>query len=456
VRNHRWVRRWRQRRHRKKAERSKQGALREFVYLDEVSVYSLMASQVGLIVTELTETQATSLQSEVSSGLGLSAPLKAQVGSKIQAGENQSSQVLRKAIIQTTFKQLHDTATKSGALRLRVIEDDVPSVNTWDDVSRLAHDESASWVVNPSRLRRGDLVELDVRLEAEPIFQAEAMISGVLEIIQDDPAAFGVQDFGGLGQTRLVSRMLDKVLAGLVPVRGRATNYEVVEIDGEEWLLHTSLWSQLGQSPVPSRPVHLVGVAEQGQFWKDVRRVLFSDSSYRVLARLNRTGLQQSWTPVKLVDVLRNVVPDFAEVMDNMNRGVLSAMSTAVAAQQDTSPTHRVRAATVEYATLLGERAGVKINEDELEIAGLFDHQITDADINVRDWREMLARVTAFIEERTGLTFDRDVASDYRVAAITRAGLLEPAAAPVSAFETGPAEPPKERFLDAEIVAVYW
>ena len=450
------LRRWWDRHRWKKANRNHQRALREFVYLDEVSVYSLMASQVGLIVTELTETQATSLQSEVSSGVGVSGPFKAEVGSKMQAGETQSSQVLRKAVIQTTFKQLHDTATTSGALRLGVAaEDDVPVVRTLDDVKRLGqHDVGMYWAVDPARLRRGDLIEMDVQLEAEPIFQARAVISGMLEIIQDDPAAFGVRDLGELGQVRLVSSMLDKVLAGLVPVRSRATKYEAVEIDGEEWLVHKAVAAQVAQLSVPARPVVLVGVAEQGLFWKDVRRVLFSDSSYYVLARLNRTGLQKSWTPVKLVDVLRDVIPDFAEVMDTMNRSVLSAMSSAVAAHQDTSPTHRVRAATVAYASLLGDGAGVVVTEDELESAGLFDHDFTDMDVNVWDWREMLEPVTKFIEGRTGKKFDREIAADFRVAAVTEALLLEPIA-PVTTFETQPVET-RERFLDSEIVAVYW
>lgn len=449
-----WLRRWKQQRRWKKAERSQQRALREFVYLDEISVYSLMASQVGLIVTELTETQATSLQSEVSSGLGVSAPFKAEVGSRVQAGESQTSQVLRKAVIQTTFKQLHDTATRSGALRLRVVEDDVPVVNTWDDVKQLGHDLGTFWAVEPGRLRRGDLIEMEVQLEAEPIFQASAMISGLLEIIQDDPQAFGVRDLGELGQVRLVSRMLDKVLAGLVPVRSRATKYEAVEIDGEEWLVHKAVAAQISQGPVAARPVILAGVAEQGLFWKDVRRVLFSGSSYCVLARLNRTGLQKSWTPVKLVDVLRDVIPDFAEVMDTMNRSVLSAMSSAVAAHQTTSPTHRVRAATIAYAMLLGDRAGVEVTEDELEGAGLFDHDFIDTDVNVRDWREILAPVGRFIEGRTGQKLDREAASDYRVAAITEAGLLEPVA-PVTTLATPP-DKTSERFLDSEIVAMYW
>lgn len=448
------LRRWRHRRLWRKAERNGERPLREFVYLDEVSVYSLVASQVGLIVTELTETQATSLQSEVSSGAGVSAPFKAEVGSKIQTGETQSSQVLRKAIIQTTFKQLHDTATRSGALRLRVVDEDVPAVRTIDDVKRLAQDvRLSSSAVEPGGLRRGDLIEMDVQLEAEPIFQAGAVISGVLEIIQDEPAAFGLRDLGELGQIRLVSRMLDKVLAGLAPVRGRAVNYEAVEIDGGEWLLHTALTEQLFERPV-GRPVFLVGVAQEALFWKDVRRVLFSGSSYRVLSRLNRTGLQTSWTPVKLVDVLRDVIPDFAEVMDTMNRGVLSAMSSAVASHGSDSLEQRVRTATVAYAELLGDRAGIVVSEDELSRAGLLDNDHTGADITVRDWRATLAPVTKFIEERAGQGVDREVAADYRVAAITQAALLDPAT-PVAKFDPEP-EDSENRFLDSEIVAVYW
>src|SRR5439155_11152100 len=130
-------------------------------------------------------------------------------------------------------------------------------------------------VLDPARLSRGDLIEMDVQLEAEPIFQARTVISGVLEIIEDDPAAFGVRDFGELGQIRLVSRLLDKVLVGLVPVRGRATTYEMVEIDGNEWLLHTGITAQLPPRSASSSPIVLVGVAEQGRFWTDVRRVLF-------------------------------------------------------------------------------------------------------------------------------------------------------------------------------------
>jgi hypothetical protein len=58
------------------------------------------------------ETQATSLQSEVSAGgWGHHAVREAEAGSKVQAGENHSSQVLRKAVIRAPSS----SSTKSRA-----------------------------------------------------------------------------------------------------------------------------------------------------------------------------------------------------------------------------------------------------------------------------------------------------------------------------------------------------
>lgn len=449
-----WLRRRRYKRRWRRAERWVEGPLREFVYLDEVSVYSLVASQVGLVVTEVTDTQASSLQSEISSGLGAAGPLKAEVASKVQATDSRSSQVLRKAIIQTTFKQLHETVRNSGALRLAADTTDSASVRTLDDVRRLAVERPDSpLVLPPSRLRRGDLIEMDVQLEPEPIFEAGMAVSGVLDIIQEDPEAFGMEDLGQLAQIRLMSRMLDKVLAGLVPVRGRALNYEVVEMDGQEWLLHRSVLDQISP-PAPAIPLLIVGVAQQDLFWKDVRRVLFSRSAFRVLVRLNRSGVQPTWTPVKLVDVLSNVVPDFANVMDTFNRGVLPAMSAAVAAQQDSSANERVRAAMVAYAVMLGERAGIEVTAAELEGAGVLGRWVGESRLSVPEWREVLAPITEFVEMRAGEPFAREVVADYRAVALMHADLFDPGVS-VPAIEPERV-PPQERFLDSEIVALYW
>lgn len=451
-----WLRRWRHRRSWRKADSNLAGPLREFVYLDEVSVYSLVASQVGLIVTELSETQATSLQSEVSGGAGAATPFaRAEVNSRVQAAETRGSQVLRKAIVQTTFKQLRDTTSKSGTLRLQAtqVPPDPPKIRTVGDIEAAASDDPASpWILRPERLRRGDLIEMEVQLEAEPVFQAGAVTNELLEIVQDDPASFGMSDRLELGQVRLVSKILERMRAGLVPLRGTALNYRSVPINGEDWLVHDRVTEQLDTIVDGTRSVFLVGVAQEAHFWKDVRRVVFSDSIYRVMARLNEDGLQSTWTPVKSVDVLRNVIPDFADTIDYLNRGALTSMSSAAAAERDAS-TRQARELITAYASILADRAGVEVSERYLEDAGLLDLDESSPDLTVTGVREILAPVTESVQIRTGHTFEREVAADCRIAAMTRVGLLD-GAPPAATVEAPP--PEDERFLDSEIVAVYW
>lgn len=229
-------------------------------------------------------------------------------------------------------------------------------------------------------------------------------------------------------------------------------NFDVVEIDGAEWLVHRELLASL-PAPPATAPAIVVGVAQQGLFWKDIRRVLFSGSEYRVLARLNRDGLQTKWTPVKLVDVLAGVVPDFAEVMDTLNRGVLATISGAVAAQESSSVGQRVRAAVVAYGEMLGERLGLDVTADRLDAEGLLAYAGPES-VSVREWREVFAPVTDFVAREAGTTIDREIAADYRVAAVTKAGLLEPAA---PTFELEIERPDSaERFIDCEVIAVYW
>jgi hypothetical protein len=376
-----WYRNWRLRRRWRKASWNENEPLREFVYLDDVSVYSLVASQVGMIVTELTETQATSLQSDVSGSVSATAGFaKAEVGSRLQASETQGSQVLRKAIIQTTFKQLRDQLYRSDrdgrSLALRPIGSYQPPawIRSVGDLERAAIEGAGSdWIIDPERLRRGQLVELEVRLEAEPIFHASAVIAGVLDFVQDDPAVFGVQNPAELTQIRAITRMLEKLLVGLVPLRGRAVDYEVVELQGKEWLVHRAMLDHLSDPPSHVRPLYLVGVAEQALFCKDVRRVLFSGSSYCILARLARDKLQRSWTPVKLVEVLRDVIPEFAAIVDSTSRDFLTTLRTPVTSDPPDSGTSRFREILVTYASLLADRVGVSVSDQELEEAGLLD-----------------------------------------------------------------------------------
>lgn len=299
---------WLRRRRRLRAAKS-QAPLREFVYLDDVSVYSLIASRLGPVAAEFTDTETTSLQSEIAATGGTAVPLfKAEAKSRLQSTRGRESQVLRKSIVQTTFKELYELEQSRLLLRPAEANDERPDADGIGGLAAWAAQSGSPWTVSPERLVRGRLIELEVELAPEPIFQFSTAVSTMLDIARDAPEIAQTAGYEQLAQVESVGRILEKLLAGLIPVRGRALDYAAVELSNGHQLIHRDVLATAGLLAT-SRPVNVVGVAEEALFWKDIRRILFAGSPYRVLCRVGRGGLQPSWTPVKLTDVFRDIVP---------------------------------------------------------------------------------------------------------------------------------------------------
>lgn len=83
--------------------------LREFVYLDDVSLRSLLASQKGELTDQVTLLLSQADEAELASSIGASSPvLKAEVRSRYQTTISQGSQTSRKAVVQSLFKELRE------------------------------------------------------------------------------------------------------------------------------------------------------------------------------------------------------------------------------------------------------------------------------------------------------------------------------------------------------------
>ena len=297
-----WVRRLRPQ---KEPERLT-GLLREFVYLDEVSVYSILASRKGAIATDFTESQTASLNSDIGGSVGVGfGGTKAKIDSKVQAGHVQGSQVLRKAIIQTSFKELYDLERTSLALS-PPSADSMPTVKGIADVEeKLDPRAKSSWLVDPSAIRRGELLEVEVELEADPIFRMASVITTLRELVEDNEELFGHMVTTQLPQMRSMAQVLEGLLVGLVPIRGRLVDYVSVSVGGRDVVIHRSVLEQINPETRPeTHSAFVVGVAERDLFWKDIRRVLFSNARYTVFCRLATEGLADRWHPVKVADVL--------------------------------------------------------------------------------------------------------------------------------------------------------
>ena len=420
--------------------------LREFVYLDEVSVFSLLASRTGPIATEFTKTEAFSLKADAGGF----------IGSSVETG----SQVLRKSTIQTTFKDLYELERTSFAIRPMDETLKPPAIATVNDLMTRRHLlMTEGWVIDPENLVRGKLLEVEVQLEAEDIFRVREVISAVLEIIEENPAMFGIDPGSNIALVKSFGRMLEKLLVGLVPVSGHAIDYEVVSIEEKEWIVHRKLLNQLSKTELlPRRLLYVVGVAEQPLFWRDVRRILFSKARFRVLCRLAEDRIQHSWRPVKLAHVLDLIVPGLGNQIDSLGSGVLASIIRASKTEPRIDRQQQMREALVSYARLFAERYGQSITEQELVDAGVLTEQQCNSYGGLMERREAFNAIATFLIQRFGIEREPMVIAECRAEALEKAGLgwsgPSPSFAPSdnvpAAVSSG------HRFLDSEFVAIYW
>lgn len=455
------VRGWRRRRRFRKSARRDPSPLREFIYLDEVSVYSLLASRRGPIATEYTESEMASLNSELEASAGGSFGIgRGDVKSRVEAGQTRGSQVLRKSIIQTTFKELHDQERDSLVLR-PVDRREAPALKAVAQLQEAARSRS-QWLIDPAVLRRGDLMEAEIELETESIFRVSAVVTTILEIMQENLQLFGSEGASHLPQVRAVGRVLESLLAGLVPIRGRLVDYEAVELDnGREILVHRAVLDQLDEKDgLDTRPVHVVGVAERNLFWKDIRRVLFARSRFRVFCRVAVDGLADEWKPVKLVDVLNEIDPLLGQQVSDIGDVALEVMEGAVSGRRITSrEQHEQRLAVAErFATLLAEHHGHDLEESS--VVDLVSELVPERDWlrTVDERRSVFASIADRMDEVLAVETSKESAAHYRVTALVDMGLgLGPALESAKAVQSGLSpRRGEERFLDTEIVAIYW
>ncbi|MHB1533113.1 MAG: DUF6414 family protein [Acidimicrobiales bacterium] len=288
--------------------------LREFVYLDDVSLRSLLASQKGELTDQVTDLLSQADDAELASTIGASSPiLKAEVRARYQTTNSQGTQTSRKAVVQSLFKELRELDWIDVALHPQT------DPSGGGSVGDLIASEMA---VRADDLRRGVLVEIDVELVADPIFRFSTIASELTELAQDFPELLdqlGARE----GMATLVpgNRFLQRFLVGLVPIRARATSHVVADVDGNEHVVPAAAARALG---LTSRPLSVVGVTEQASYWRDVRTVLFSRSRFTMLCRVAEDGLRSSWEPVKLADVLKEVLPTFPDLIADVGRAGLS------------------------------------------------------------------------------------------------------------------------------------
>lgn len=425
--------------------------LREFAYLDETSVQSLLASVTGEIVSEVRESASVASETGFGGRLrGGDASSGAAIEAKYRSSSSQSSEVLRKAVIQSTFKRLIEAVTVSNALHsiggeLSGNEGAVKS--TAELATNLDRLDRAQLLLRADELKRGDLLELEVELNTEDIFKVSVALSAISEIVDKSPELFDSSPDAALRQMVSANRLLESILVGLVPITARIVDSKMLDLDGSIVVVREGVLGLSESSDLNPVDVHLVGVTEQELYWVDLRRVLFSGSRFTVFCRVSQDGVQDRWTPMKLENVLSSLSPMLAESIHEL--GTMAAEAIADGDSSSDAPSERE--VFVRYAALVAASADVSLDGPTLgNVLAVVASAGSDVGSTTRR-RELFEEVAQIVLSSSGRSIDPEVNANLRAEAAELNHSADNVATAVGITASGP-----PRFIEAEIVAIYW
>ncbi len=446
------IKQWRLRK-KQNNERDLAAELREFLYLDEVSVTSLLSSRLGAIPSEFKETFSDSLSAEASGQVQADAIVaKAKIGSKFKTSSSTDQQIVRKATIQATFKDFYDGERKRLTISSPKEGESAPAdiIKQPKDIEKITQ----PWALTGTQLKQGRLAELSVELQADPIFRVSSIISVFATMFEKSKLLSSQINDKSITDATDVNRILEQLMDGLIPLKCRVIDYQAVTIDGNDYIVHNSVLDKMPDADRPdTRPLYLTGVTEQGLFWKDIRRVLFSKARVKVLCRLNKDGLSSAWLPVKLVNVLGEVAPDVAETMRGLGDTTLEAMTSGYKSQGNSAETGVNM--FILYADVVAKHFELKLTKkDKVDIADIARPYNADSD-SVLNSREGFKAVTAHLQERFNivLTDDPELLSGMRETARNEYALQNTSSTSVVSH---PRDETNDAYIDAEVIAIYW
>ncbi|WP_406307887.1 DUF6414 family protein [Streptomyces griseoaurantiacus] len=422
---------------------------------------SLVSSRKGAVPAEITDKLTDTFRTSSSSNTEANAKIvKSSASSVLESTRTQDRQVLRKATIQATFKDLYEGEWDVMAMRSlnsSIVIPDLSEVRSILGSSEISARRVPQWVVGSEQLTRGRLAEVEVELQADQVFQVSAFVSSFLDMFASGSELAGQIDREESEGVREFNSILEKLLVGLIPIKCRLVDYEALEEGGKEYLIHRRLLEALpaAERP-PTRSAYLVGVTEQDLFWKDIRRVLFSRKRVKVLCRLNNVGISSSWTAVKLADMIGSIVPGFAHQFTSFVSDVLGAMISGSSNQE---PQEVARVAALEiYGNLLAQEGEITLTDsDRAELTRLAGENAHLLASSIPDSRHAFRRISRYFTETYSLTVGSDRAHDLRMLARSQAGLIgNVSVQPIISSSLRSPQIEDERFLDAEVIAIYW
>lgn len=410
--------------------------LREFVYIDEDALISLLASTTGGITQQRTTTQRERISSSIKGSLG---PLGSSIGSE----KEKATQAVRRYVIQSNFKEFYDM--RSGDISITDDPDDPPGVYVAaadsEQIRQVAPDLDSSRTIE---LSRGRLFELDVTLGSSRIYDYFKVFGAFEEIIDSFSTEKEVRQQlrrqnVSSEKIAMIIDLMDTLMAGLVPIECTISNYGVAQVN-QEVLVHKE-WADAND--IEYEECRAVGFIDEDNLWQDPTEVLFERDEFTIYGRIDDPIPSTEWNPLKLVDVVQSILPELGNELGNLQTDLQDPKSSST-----NHGDQSVEDELENYLEWIAEEQGTTLSDESKEavIASVGP---------VLNPLPLSAKKELF--ESAERTLSEEVDEDMEVSAEQRAEYLSQVWQPrQSGEEHEKGDQADEKYLMTNFVAIYW
>ncbi|MFH5800445.1 hypothetical protein [Haladaptatus sp. CMAA 1911] len=413
--------------------------LREFVYLDETSVVSLIASTTGGVTEQKSTVKRRQISGSIKGGLGGKNPL---LNGNIGGTRERSSEAVRRYVIQSNFKELYEMRAED-----MVIADEYdPKLSIpkriWNRILGKSNERTFDSEVD---FVRGSLAEVNINLGSHEVYDFYTAMASIAEMFDTFPK---IEELEGniedqelsLEKLEAFSDLIEHLMAGLVPIVGEVVDYGVLVRDESAEIVSKEYAEE---NNIELDRLNIVGFVDSDKFWQEETRFLFDDDEYTVYCRLDSEEVSDDWMPIKLIAVVDSILSGTGESLEDIpDMFEKDENDTVISNKTDLD----LRSRLEDYLEVLETEANLEIESGTAEEV----LEITLQDVGGTTQR--LEGVEESIERLEKELESKNI--DYNLSDDTRADTIDNLLS--RDFDTITKHEKRDWYLEVSFTAIYW
>ena len=387
--------------------------LREFIYLDEVSVVSLLASLTRELTEERTDidTEESQTKSGWSAKLSFIPFINPGISREKTSIDRDTEEVVRRSEIQSKFDELYSKT----APRFEVDK------------------ENTETRISVSEISEGGVMEVDVEFSGHELFHYYKAFQYLIDVAEGAEHEFENKE-------KQMVELMGSLFGDQIPVVGKLLNYKLV--DGEICNSGEVIEEE------DAEDLWIAGTLDPDMLWQEPSQFLYEENKFTAYVRVPDAQIQQDWDPLKLTRVIRSISEQIGDQLSSVIEGAFDQAKDEFDTA-DLEQEGHTSSKYDQYFDFIEDEEDIDISGEQRErLLSSADQEVIvrPDDSSYESKISLLKEIADQVEENEDVELDRERLANYRSELVENQ--IED--------ENITSDSSDRKYLEVSFVAVYW